>query len=734
MLGLALSASAVAGTQKAQRVSKTQPATVELVKKNPTKVKLAASNQFVKKTGFQVADEFKAKPQMFRAPVTDQPDGTVKYYMRTAGTGVWVDADSYYTPGDLAGMVMAVEDGNTIWFKNLLYDPDNYFETDYWIKGTKSGTRITINMGQGIETFGSYGDCQLKWGTVAISNNSLVFTASNSNSCRFDVGNDGALTLYGTSTVDDGYGYSGTGLGCYLPGYSSTYFMGFMEYGLVLTPVDPSDLPEEPTIYTDADIEAMTGGEEVAYYRTGEAFFYDGGIYMGSQGGSAYIYYDADGSTVYMRNPVYGWNNGTWVKGTVSGNKITVPLGQYLAWTSNFIGLKTAWGEVVFPTDTTVAFTQDPSVTEVTYTIDGNKITLDGTSEYVGLATIMDSARVDLEDNWYPNLDYSTIYFTVPAAPTAVTATPASTTAVINWTDEENQAWNLRYRPYQEGGDSYFNDFNDYGSDTFLDDWYVWDSDGDGYNWGVINMGEGNYALYSASYDNDTYSALSPDNWLVSAAVPLTGSVSFIAFGVDANYAAEHFQVYLYPNADPEWESEDDFVALSDIIVADADREHQYTFNIPAEYQGQTGRIAIRHYDISDMFLLVVDDFYVGDPDFTPAPWTVVENVTNPYTIEGLTPETTYEVQVQGINEGGVGSWSESTLFTTLPATIRGDADDNGSVNIADVTCLIRHLLSQQWDNVPGEFNYDNADCDLSGQCTIGDVTTLIHFLLSHEW
>ncbi len=49
-----------------------------------------------------------------------------------------------------------------------------------------------------------------------------------------------------------------------------------------------------------------------------------------------------------------------------------------------------------------------------------------------------------------------------------------------------------------------------------------------------------------------------------------------------------------------------------------------------------------------------------------PAEWTLCENVENPYTIEGLMPETVYETQVMGIGaDGRMTNWTESVLFTT---------------------------------------------------------------------
>jgi hypothetical protein len=51
------------------------------------------------------------------------------------------------------------------------------------------------------------------------------------------------------------------------------------------------------------------------------------------------------------------------------------------------------------------------------------------------------------------------------------------------------------------------------------------------------------------------------------------------------------------------------------------------------------------------------------------AEWTTVEDVTSPYSLTGLTAETEYEVQVQGVTGGVASDWSASVLFTTTEGT-----------------------------------------------------------------
>ncbi len=68
--------------------------------------------------------------------------------------------------------------------------------------------------------------------------------------------------------------------------------------------------------------------------------------------------------------------------------------------------------------------------------------------------------------------------------------------------------------------------------------------------------------------------------------------------------------------------------------------------------------------------------------------------------------------------------------LTKRGGNLRGDANDDGDVNIADVTALIDYLLSGSTDGI----NLDNADCNQDSDVNIGDVTALIDFLLSGNW
>ena len=163
-------------------------------------------------------------------------------------------------------------------------------------------------------------------------------------------------------------------------------------------------------------------------------------------------------------------------------------------------------------------------------------------------------------------------------------------------------------------GDTYFWDFE---TEDQASDWVVLDEDGDGFNWELIS-GEGltthsgEYVMSSASYDNPTYTALYPDNWLVSPWLPLHGKFGFYACGQDPSYAAEVFGVYIYTSANSEWVQLGEDITATGVMKA-------YEFDL-SEYEGLEGSLAIVHHNVTDMFRLNVDDITIGDFEAEPEP------------------------------------------------------------------------------------------------------------------
>ena len=672
-----------------------------------------------------------------RAAVTTTPTGTARTYKRSGGVFLAPNAAfSSLTYGDQGGTVEAVVDGSTIWFKNFMYDPNGYLTTyfadyggnsEYWIQGTISGDKVTIPLAQEMINIGSSYTLRLGWGTMYTSSGSItMYLNTTATEATFTINGD-VLTLDGSQLTSN---YLGVGFVAYWD--DDDTWANVANYTTELTNLE--NAPDAPVMYDDDTVLAMNG-ELVQYYRYGGAIYRIStssgvSLELGLQKGYGYVFYDEDGETVYMRDPVYGWNNsGYWIKGTKSGDQLTFPLGQYIYWDENFLGLKTSWGTFVQGS----GYTDDPTVTEVSFTVTDQVITMnnagvsDDDSTYVGMSLLLDSAY--LEPGWFGCLDFFTQFWVVPTVPTDVNVVPGSTTANVSWTDADDSRWNVRYREYVDPStiDYYFQDFED---STATINGY--DLDGDGNWWTFWEADDGNNYIGSASYINGT-GALTPDNWVLTPEIKLDEVVRFKAWGIDANYPAEVFQVYLFVGdtanvTDPS----SDFVAISEKFTATGEAV-EYTANIPEEYQGQQGYIAIRHYDVTDQYWLAIDDIYVGPADGGAA-WIYVNDIEDLQTVlAGLTPQTEYEVQVQAVNNGGPSVWTESVRFWTTaetPTGLRGDVDLDGEVGVSDITALLDAIVTGNWEGR----SVDNADCDLDGEPGINDVTALLNYLLTGNW
>ena len=149
-------------------------------------------------------------------------------------------------------------------------------------------------------------------------------------------------------------------------------------------------------------------------------------------------------------------------------------------------------------------------------------------------------------------------------------------------------------------------------TDPEAEGWTFIDSDGDSYNWAwdtsTYTPYEGDGIIFSQSYDNPSYSALNPNNWAVSPLVILpsnTADVTLYAQGQDSQgYDAEVFGIYVGTTNDITQMTQ----VGSDIVTSYG--YTQYSFNLNA-YAGQAVYIAVRHYNVTDQFVLDVDQFEV---------------------------------------------------------------------------------------------------------------------------
>ena len=207
--------------------------------------------------------------------------------------------------------------------------------------------------------------------------------------------------------------------------------------------------------------------------------------------------------------------------------------------------------------------------------------------------------------------------------------------------------YQVRYRPVQDP--ILFEDFES----GLPGDWTIVDSDGDGDEWyeSYNNAHSGTACMTSASWNG---SALNPDNWLISPRVQLGGYVSFWAVGQDPAWPLEHFAIFVSTtNTDPT-----NFTQVSEEFLA-YDEYTRYTADL-SSYSGE-GYIAIRHFNVSNMFRLNIDDFGV----YASTPWSEQTTTQPSVDLTNLTATTEYELQVRKDCGGEYSFWSDALVFTT---------------------------------------------------------------------
>ncbi len=281
---------------------------------------------------------------------------------------------------------------------------------------------------------------------------------------------------------------------------------------------------------------------------------------------------------------------------------------------------------------------------------------------------------------------------TAPVVP-EITVTPSDKTAYVEWAPDANATgWNLRWRPWTDlSGNPHEWTFPAATLDDELEGWWTYDMDGDGQNWGLAytDNAETDVCLVSGSYTSS--GACSPDNWIGTPDVPLKGELHFTMWGHSASYP-EVVQVYAMVGEDLYQLFEDSLITTTTHTV--------YTVDLSA-FDGVEGSIVFRNYSTYDQWSVYIDDVFIGDPNaeiIQPAAWNYEYNITNDYfNIEGLTPETKYEVQVQGYNADQATDWCDIVEFTTLPEP----------PSVPDVY-ILGEVNDQTWNpNVGTQMDYD---------------------------
>lgn len=162
------------------------------------------------------------------------------------------------------------------------------------------------------------------------------------------------------------------------------------------------------------------------------------------------------------------------------------------------------------------------------------------------------------------------------------------------------------------------------------ENWTMIDADGDGRCWMLgsaasLGFGHGhdgsNDMMISKSYENG--GSVCPNNYLVTPEVQFTefSQFSFWACAQDENYASEHFGVAVSVDGN---QYASDFVQVYENTIGmrmntprnDRAQSQWTKYEVDlSQFAGQTGYIAIRHYNSCDNFYLDIDDVELFNAD-----------------------------------------------------------------------------------------------------------------------
>ena len=180
------------------------------------------------------------------------------------------------------------------------------------------------------------------------------------------------------------------------------------------------------------------------------------------------------------------------------------------------------------------------------------------------------------------------------------------------------------------------------------------------------------------------------NDWFISPEIEVTEGMifSFWARSLYSTYGLERVKVGVYGTTDGTFSSylvgSDETYLKAPVIWL------QYSFNLSA-YVGQTIKLAINCVS-QDALAFFIDDIYIGNPNDDEWDATITD-VTTPFELTGLKPETKYEVQVYA-NTEVESDWSSSVFFTTT--------SDGGSSTAIDLPNATSKSQSTGWYTIGG--------------------------------
>ncbi|MBQ9356933.1 MAG: choice-of-anchor J domain-containing protein [Prevotella sp.] len=155
-------------------------------------------------------------------------------------------------------------------------------------------------------------------------------------------------------------------------------------------------------------IVAPAEGETKYYTRGGSAYQYNSSSRSSNltvQDGHIEMVECADG-TVYVKDLMYSYANGVWYKGQKEGNTVTFNVGQPAYYSAQWaITISINWADATVNGNVCSNAVRDHSLETIVFQIDGDVLTLQGTSETKVLGMFYDD-----DDSWNGNCDFNSVW------------------------------------------------------------------------------------------------------------------------------------------------------------------------------------------------------------------------------------------------------------------------------------------------------------------------------------
>ena len=223
--------------------------------------------------------------------------------------------------------------------------------------------------------------------------------------------------------------------------------------------------------------------------------------------------------------------------------------------------------------------------------------------------------------------------------------------------------------------------------------WTLLDADNDGNTWmhssvyGDLMGGHtGEGAFVSYSYDTWTGDELSPDNWLVTPAISLTGSSTLTFWRMVGFFnPADHYGVYVSTTSatDP---------STFTLLFEETPVSSGYAWTMQTvsldNYTGNTVYIAFRHFNCTDQLLIAIDDITITSSTVQPTITVQPMSLQFPNVPVG-TPSAAKQLQVSTYNiTGGITANVAEPFEISVDNTTFGQT---AMVSDADTALFVRY-------------------------------------------